>query len=176
MSMLKLSTVFAVLLGFASISMAQTVAEIARKERERQKSVQSKAVVIGAGNRTSTTGTMAPATTPTPPQAGGVKPVTPTDANGKDEKYWRAQFQQARDNLKRAEARAEVLDLRIKDLNTQLLRQSDIYNRENRLGVEIAMTQKDLDAARKEAEQAKQKLVDLENDLRKAGGPPGWAR
>jgi chromosome segregation ATPase len=172
MNVLKLSIVFAVLLGFVSDSLAQSVADIARKERERQKSVQSKAVIIGAGNRTSTT---TPAAS-TPPQAGSVKPVTPTDASGRDEKYWRAQFQQARDNLKRAEAKAEVLDLRIKDLNTQLLRQSDIYNRENRLGVEIAITQKELDDARKEADQARKKITDLETDLRKAGGPPGWAR
>jgi hypothetical protein len=69
-----------------------------------------------------------------------------------------------------------LLDLRVKDLNTQLLRQSDIYNRENRLGPEITAAQKELDDARKEAAASQQKVTDLEDELRKAGGPPGWSR
>ena len=72
--------------------------------------------------------------------------------------------------------RIQLLDLKVKELNTQLLNRSDIYNKENRLGPEIADTQKQLDDARNEAVQAKQKLSDLEDELRKSGGPPGWAR
>ena len=104
------------------------------------------------------------------------KPVAVTDNKGRDEKYWRTTFQKARDDLKRAEARVEILDLRVKDLNTQLLRRSDMYNRENRLGPEIAAAQKDLEDARKEAEQAKKKITDLEDELRRSGGPAGWGR
>ena len=111
-----------------------------------------------------------------PASGAAVKPVVPTDNQGRDEKFWRAAFQQARDELRRAEEKAAVLDLRLKELNTQMLRQSDVYNREYRLGPEIVSTQKQLEAERQTVEQAKKKLSDLEQDLRKSGGLPGWAR
>lgn len=163
-------------LTFALDCFAQSLADVARKERERQRAAHSKVVVTGTG----TTATIAPTSSakPAPPTASNsaAKPVAVTDNKGRDEKYWRTTFQKARDDLKRAEARVEILDLRVKDLNTQLLRRSDIYNRENRLGPEIAAAQKDLEDARKEAEQAKKKITDLEDELRRSGGPAGWGR
>jgi hypothetical protein len=44
------------------------------------------------------------------------------------------------------------------------------------VGKEIADTQKQLDDAHKEADQANKKISDLEDELHRAGGPPGWAR
>lgn len=102
--------------------------------------------------------------------------MVPTDNQGRDEKYWRGVFQKARDDARNAVNKVQILDLKLKDQNTQYLRQSDIYNRENRLGPEITATQKELDAARAEAERANQKILDLEQELRRAGGLPGWAR
>ena len=108
--------------------------------------------------------------------AAAIPTLGPTDNKGRDEKYWRAEFQKARNDAKAAEDKVQVLDLKIKDLNTQLLRQRNVYNRENRLGPEIADTQKQLDEARKQADEAKKKITDLEDELRRSGGPPGWAR
>ena len=42
--------------------------------------------------------------------------------------------------------------------------------------VEIGDAQKQLDDAHKEADQANQKITSLEDELHRAGGPPGWAR
>jgi hypothetical protein len=170
------------LLIFAVNSPAQSIADAARKERARQKQTQSTvlytngtATILAPTSSSPAASTKAPAKkeeiAPAPP-----KPVGPTDHQGRDEQYWRGLFQKARDNAKNAEQKAQILDLKLNDLNTQYLRQSDIYNRENRLGPEITATQKDLDAARAEAEQANQKILDLEQDLRRAGGLPGWAR
>lgn len=154
---------------------AQTVADIARKERDRQKQLHSAVVVVqGATTTTAASTSSTAATTTTPPPA--VKPTGPVDNNGHDEKYWRTEFQKARDALKKAQDDVQVLDLKIKNLNTQLLRQSDIYNREYRLGPEIADTQKQLDDANKRVDDANKKISDLEDNLRRAGGPPGWAR
>jgi hypothetical protein len=159
------------LLIFALNSPAQSIADAARKERARQRQTQS--------TRTYTNGIVT-ATAPKPsaplPAQTPQKPAGPTDNQGRDEKYWRTAFQKARDDAKNAEDKVQILDLKLRDLNTQYLRQSDIYNRENRLGPEITATQKDLDAARAQAEQAKQKIPDLEQELRRAGGLPGWAR
>jgi len=188
-----------VLLIFASVlsGFSQSVADIARRERQRQNSNQSKVVVTSstsnvANNKATTqqapaapvtngaapaaNAATAPQATPATPTTPAAKPGEVTDRLGHNEKFWRDQFQKTRDDLKRAESKAELYDLRIKQLNTQLLQQSDVYNRENRIGAALTTTQKDLDDAKKDVETAKKKISDLEEELRKAGGPAGWAR
>jgi len=147
----------------------QSIADAARKERERQKEVRS--AVTFTGVATSTT-----ATTSSAVSNPVMKPVEPKDNSGHDEKYWRSRFDQARSDLKHAEERVQLLTNKTNDLNTQFLNRSDIYNKENRVGGEISDAQKQLDDARMDVEKAKQKISDLEDELHKAGGPPGWAR
>jgi hypothetical protein len=57
-----------------------------------------------------------------------------------------------------------------------LLTRSDIYNREGVIGPQITAKKMELGAAETEAEQARKNVAQLEDDLRRAGGPPGWAR
>jgi DNA repair exonuclease SbcCD ATPase subunit len=154
----------------------QSLADVARKERERQKQTQpqTKTVIVEKGvPATTTAGTSGTAETALLPvlTPGGFK-----DNNGHDEKYWRERFQQARNDAKRAAARIQLLENKLKEFNTQYLNRTDIYNRENVVGKEIGDTQKQLDDAHKEADQANQKINDLEDELHRAGGPPGWAR
>jgi predicted RNase H-like nuclease (RuvC/YqgF family) len=168
------------LFAFALDCSAQTVADIARKERDRQKRLHSSVVVV-AGVTTATSATTSTTAASTNPPATGTsaetpKPVGPVDNKGRDEKYWRTEFRKGRDTLKRAEDNAQLLDLKVKELNTQLLRQSDMYNREYRLGPEIADTQRQLDDAHKQVDEAAKRISDLEDELRRSGGPPGWAR
>jgi len=108
--------------------------------------------------------------------AAAAKPLGVTDSKGRDEKSWRAAFQAARDNVKRSEARLELLDLRIKDLNKQMLQLSSFYNREYRMGPELTAAQKDIEDARKDVELARKTIADLEEELRRSGGPAGWSR
>lgn len=159
------------LLAFALDCSAQTLADAARQERQRQKRLHSP-VVVARGTPTTT----AASTGSTAAVVAPAAPAGPTDNKGRDEKYWRAQFQKARDDVKKADERVQLLDLKVKELNTQILRQSDVYNREYRLGPEIADAQKQLDESRKAADQAKKKISDLEDELRRSGGLPGWAR
>jgi hypothetical protein len=169
-----------VALFFASAanSFSQSVVETAKKERARQQAVNSK-VVVTSNTRTAnsiesgSTANASAASTQTKPAE---KPAGIVDKNGHDEKFWRAAFQKARDDAQRTAARVELLDLKIKQLNTQLLQDSTIYNRENVIGAELTTAQKDLEQARKEADLAKKKISDLEDELRRAGGPAGWAR
>ena len=174
MTIKRLSIPALVLFIFALDCSAQSIVDLARKERERQKNAQSKVTV--KSNVAGVTRTPATSANPSSAAPPVVKPVVPLDNKGRDEKYWRTAFEKARDDAKRAEDRVQLLDLKIKDLNTQYLRQSDIYNRENLVGAEITAAQKDLEDARKQAEQAKQKIADLEEELRRSGGPAGWAR
>jgi hypothetical protein len=165
------------LIGISISASAQSIADAARKERERQKQIHGSTTIKGVPTTTAV-GTASTSAAPAPATAASATttPVGVTDNKGHDEKYWRGLFQKARDDVKHADDKIVLLDAKVKELNTALLRQSDIYNRENRLGPEIAKTQMELDDARMQAVQARQKLVDLEDDLRKAGGPAGWAR
>jgi peptidoglycan hydrolase CwlO-like protein len=160
-----------ILAAFAVDCYAQNLADVARQERERRKRLHSVLVVTSGVTTTTAASTSSTAATTAKP-ADAAKPID----KDRDEKYWRAQFQKARDAAKAADDKVQVLELKVRDLNTQLLRQSDIYNRENRLGPEIAEAQKQVDLARKEADQAKKKITDIEDDLRRSGGPPGWSR
>ena len=162
------------LLAFALDCSAQTLADVARQERERRKRLHSQ-VVVASGTTTTTTASTG-STGSTAAVVAPAAPAGPTDNKSRDEKYWRAQFQKARDDVRKAEERVQLLDLKVKELNTQVLRQSDVYNREYRLGPEIADAQKQLDESRKAVDQAKKKITDLEDELRRSGGLPAWAR
>jgi hypothetical protein len=174
------------LLMFSVQASAQTLADIARRERERQKQAEPKNK--GTFTNANTAGGAAPASQPAansaaasekPPEkkeATSARPTGPTDNKGRDEKYWRDAFQKARDAVKKADEKVQLQENRIKDLNTQFLRQDDIYNKENVVGAQLATAQKDLDAAKAEAEQARNNVSRLEDELRAAGGLPGWAR
>src|SRR2546430_3091236 len=107
------------LAAFALDCSAQTLADIARKERERRQRVHSAVVVTNGATTTTAASTSSTAATPSTP-AAAAKPTGPTDNKGRDEKYWRTQFQKARNDLKATEDKAHLLDLKIKDLNTQL--------------------------------------------------------
>lgn len=177
-------------LTIATSSFAQSVVDVARKERERQRTAKSSVVVVSnvptPNAETTPASTPDASATPAAPgtsataTAGASTPAAAStgikDNKGRDEKYWRDTFQKARDDVKRAEAKIEILDVKVKDLNTQLLRQSDVYNRENRLGTQISAAQKEIDDARLEVEAARKKVLDLEDELRRSAGPPGWAR
>ncbi len=163
------------LLIFALSSPAQTIADIARRERARQRQIQPQ----NKGTYTNATAAVPPAPAKAAPEVKAQAPATPTglaDNQGRDEKYWRDAFQKARTDLRRAEDATLILEAKLKDLNTQLLRQSDIYNRENVLGPQITAARKDLDTAKGQVEQARNKVSNLEEEMRAAGGLPGWAR
>jgi hypothetical protein len=172
--------------SFTIQASAQSVADIARRERERQKQTETRS----KGRYTNANAAAAAAAAPSQPSANApspqkpsekkeevaAKPTGPTDNKGRDEKYWRDAFKKSRDLVRQADEKVQVQEAKLKDLNTQLLRQSDIYNKENVLGPIISQTQKDLETAKAEAEQARNDVTKLEDELRASGGLPGWAR
>jgi hypothetical protein len=94
----------------------------------------------------------------------------------KDESYWRKRFQEVRDKLGIAEKELDVLQREenknqvqyYSDPQKALVQQ---YNRAdiNEGSAKVAAKQKEVDGL-------KQRLSDLEDELRKSGGDPGWAR
>ena len=171
---------------FSVQASAQTLADIARKERERQKQAETK----NKGTFTNANSAGTPAAAPQQPanptaapekpaekkEETAAKPTGPRDNKGRDEKYWRDAFQKARDAVRQADEKVQLQENKIKNLNTQFLRQDDIYNKENVLGAQLTAAQKDLETAKAEAEQARKNVSNLEDELRAAGGLPGWSR
>jgi hypothetical protein len=162
---------------------SQTLADVARSERSRQKAPASK---VYTNADLTPPGSAQPVPSPaSPPSPASAAPESdaapaarsgPVDKQGRDERYWRETFETARAELKRAEDRMLVLETQRNELNLQILRQSNLYNRENVLGAQLKVLETELAAVRMARDAAIQRLSALEEELRRSGGPPGWAR
>lgn len=109
---------------------------------------------------------------PEGPQAA-TKKAQPQES---EEAKWRKRFREVRDNLARAEKQLDILQR--EDNKAQLQYYSDPqkalteqYSRQ-----EINDKNAKIAAKQQEIQQLKQQLSDLEDQLRKAGGDPGWAQ
>jgi hypothetical protein len=151
---------------------AQTVADAARQERERRKEVESeiseRIPVVTNGTSSPTAGSTAKTRVKTATAYEKSKSTGPTDSQGHDEKYWRAKFDAARLALKRAEDKLRVQDLKVPNGNSLLV--------PTRTTTALQRATYDRDAARKAVADAHQKIADLEDQLRRSGGLPGWSR
>ena len=154
---------------------AQTLADFARQERERKKGLQSKITITNDSIHTAAVVGIAPVAI-VQPAVKEAAAAGPTDRQGRDEKSWRTAFATKRQDLKRAEDQVKVLELKLNQTKQDFLQKSDLFNREQILGAEMTAIQKDLDAASADVGKLRQQLVTMEDDLRRAGGPAGWAR
>jgi hypothetical protein len=178
MKTLRMLSILVALLSIGQLAQAQSLPEIARQERERQKNPPSKSLVITGPTIITDAGTTATTNATTSATADATRPAAPTgptDNKGRDEKYWRGTFEKARADLKRAEDSLKLLDLKMNDLSSQLLRES-VYANEVTLRSEIEKTKGAQEVARSSVAAGLQKIRDLEEELRRSGGLPGWAR
>lgn len=162
------------------------VAAAARRAKEQQKNAPKPKKVL--------TNDDFPAPASTPPAAqdtasqskpeGQEDAAAPTDdkktANEEDdpkgEKYWRKKFQELHDKLDHAEQELDVLQRELPKTETQYYSdpQTAMLQQHDRSDINNKTAQ--IDAKKKEVDSLKQQISDLEDDLRKAGGDPGWAR
>jgi predicted RNase H-like nuclease (RuvC/YqgF family) len=123
------------------------------------------------------TGSEAPAASSPAGQGTEGQAATSGDTNAETpEQKWRKRFQAQRDKIAQAEKELEILQREhdkslvqyYPDPQKALTQQ---YNRQdiNKLDTQIA-------AKTKEIASLKQQLSDMEDELRKEGGDPGWAR
>jgi hypothetical protein len=97
-------------------------------------------------------------------------------AGGMIESEWRARFANAREEITRAQDRASLAEQDLQNLNRRLLTETSLFNREGQLLPQITEQEGVLEDARARVAEARQALEDLTTELRRAGGPPGWAR
>jgi hypothetical protein len=168
-----------------SAQQSPPLAEVARKEAERRKGIKETGKVIttkdlpesarkpaaagGGGSPSSSPTTEAAPTTDKKP-AGGDAP-----GDQKDEKYWRGRLTTAQEGLRRSQAFADALQSRINALTTDFVNRDDPYQRA-KIGEDRQTALADLDRVKGEIESFKKQLVDIEEEARKAGVPPGWLR
>lgn len=155
------------------LQLTPSLGDIARQERARQKDG-----TVAATTKTITNETLGTAIAEPEALPASDKPANKAADTAKphDEAWWRDAFKEARSDVQRAEDRSKVLELEIRKLKLDLLTKSDLYNREGVLGPQITAKEKDLDAAHKDADTARSKVTQLEEDLRRAGAPSGWSR
>ena len=170
---------------------AQTIADIARQERAKRQATQ-KAVVItnetlgikpsqGTEVKQDTEpkaeGTPAATASPAAPGAAvsataPAQPAAQTEA--RDEKWWRAKYEEARTEVRRAENQAAVAQLELNSANRDFLTRS--YDPDGRGPAAVAAATKRLEETNAAVASARAKVAGLDEELRRAGAPAGWAR
>lgn len=181
----------ALLLSSAGWVQAQTLAEIARAEEARRKTVEKPAKVY-------TNDDLRPdftkPTPPTPPPPAGTEPgaapagETPAagaptapepgaavEGGQRDQAYWSNRIGQARSQLERSRAFATALQNRVDMLWTDFVNRDDPAQR--------AVIERDrlsalaeLERLKKEIEDHTKAIAEIEEEARRAGVPPGWLR
>ena len=190
-------------LGLAALAVpvvAQTpsLGDIAKKEQERRKGSKQPAKVytnddLKGGGQASPPATeghateaAAPAGQADAPQVQAAadapkdgKPAAAKEAPGaadaKDEEAWRGRITQARDELRRNEVFAQALQSRINALTTDFAARDNPVERAQ-IADERQKALAELERVKGEIDTSKKQIVEIEEDARKAGVPPGWLR
>jgi chromosome segregation ATPase len=156
------------------------VADAARKAREDKKNAAKPKKVYtdddvkpAATAATGNTGAAAGATGTTGQQKAGDAAVA-QDANG--EAAWRKRFKEQRDKISKAETELDILERELQKSQTEYYPDPQKALTEQNTRKEINDKTAKIDAKKQEIAQLKQGLDDLEDQLRKSGGDPGWAR
>jgi chromosome segregation ATPase len=97
-------------------------------------------------------------------------------ADAKGEEYWHKRFAETRDKLASAEKELDVLHRELEKDQVQYYPDPQKAMEQQFNRSEINEKRGKIDAKEKEIDGLKQKLSDMEDDLRRAGGDPGWAR
>jgi hypothetical protein len=169
--------ILAVALPIRLLAQTPSLAEVAKKEQERRKTIGTAGKVYtnkdlpkgGAPAEPST-----PATLPTPVAEPATQAAKPPEEE-KDEAWWRARVTKVREALRRDEMFLDALQSRINALSTDFINRDDPYQRAQ-IGLDRQKALAEQDRVKAEIEQLKKDIDDIEEEARKAGVPPGWLR
>lgn len=187
---IRVSVAIALMAASASWAQAQSLAEVAREEAARRKTV-------AAPGKVYTNNDLKPDfTRPTPPPAtpetasaagqGAAAPEAGAAAAGaapgaapggelRDQAYWSSRMAEARAKVDRSQAFAQALQNRIDMLWTDFVNRGDpvqqraIEQDRNKALAELETLKREIEANRKA-------VADIEDEARRAGVPAGWLR
>jgi hypothetical protein len=156
--------------------LCQSLADLAKKEREKQQGKPRKVYTNDDLNKYEDLRSSVPATPATQSSDSADKSSKAMLAGPDDssERAWSKRFIEAKARVRDSKTNAEALQTKLNDLNMKLLRQSDVLDRENVYGPLIAQAKKQIEENKGEAAAAQQGLEDLREELRKSGNPVSW--
>jgi chromosome segregation ATPase len=163
------------------------VADAARKAREAKKdTTKPKKVYTDDDFKKSVPEQAAPSAAAN--DAGGKAGATgqATGASGKageepkedpnSESAWRKRFQTQRDKIAKAEKELDILTRELEKAQVEYYPDPQKAMQQQNTRADINTINGKIDAKKQELDQLKKGLDDLEDQLRKSGGDPGWAR
>lgn len=171
-------------------SQKESVADAARKARDEQKSAAKAPVVftndnIGATASSGTVnvvGTATPApkssdSTSTEGAAEGDKSSSASGASSNDESAWRSRFSTARSKLQQDQEALGVMQRELQQLRVQYYpNDPQKAMKQSYSNDDVFKKQQAIEKKQKEIQADQQALSNLQDELRKAGGDPSWAR
>jgi chromosome segregation ATPase len=157
------------------------VAEAAKKARAQQKT-EPKPKKVYTNDDFASSSKPAPTTNSSAPAEKKEGDADQADADkdkkqdAKGEEFWRKSFASTREKLANAEKELDILQRELEKSELQYYPdpQKAMVQQFNRSDINDKRAK--IDAKQKEIAALKQQLSDMEDDLRKAGGNPGWAR
>ena len=187
------STAVAVFLVCAGAASAQSLADVARQEEARRKTITTSGKVYtndALRPAPASTGAIpapppapsVPAAEPRAPSADAPDADTPTlidpaepDGAPRTEADWRTRVTDAREALARAQIFADALQSRINVLAADFVNRDDPAQRD----VVAAERQKalaELDRVKQEIQEQEEAIIAIQEEARRAGVPAGWVR
>jgi len=187
---MKISIIFAVLglAGLPACAQSQSsdpVADAARKAREEKKNAAKPKKVytdddVKPATAAATAATPAPSDTSGAAATGTAGQQKTDDGKPKEdpngEKAWRKRFKEQRDKLTKAETELDVLQRESQKSQVQYYPDPQKALSEQNTRKDVNEKNAKIAAKQQEIAQLKQGLEDMETQLRKSGGDPGWAR
>ena len=187
----KASVLIVILLslsGFRGPLSAQSLADVARQEQERRKTIKKPAKVLTNKDLGTAPATASPqATTPgsagtTPPAAGtdAAKPGAngaekKSDESAKDQAYWSGRAKGFQTQLDRDQTFAVALQARINALANEYTNQGDGVQ-QRAIATERQKAIDEQNRVTKQITDDKKAIADLQEEARRAGVPSGWLR
>ena len=92
------------------------------------------------------------------------------------ESAWRKRFQAQRDKIAKAEKELDILTRELEKAQVEYYPDPQKAMQQQNTRADINSINAKINAKKQELDQLKQGLSDLEDQLRKSGGDPGWAR
>lgn len=108
--------------------------------------------------------------------AGAQKTQGQEKEDPNSEKAWRKRFNEQRQKIADAEKELDILQRELQKSSVQYYADPQKAMSEQNTRKEINDKTAKIDAKKKELAQLRQQLDDLETELRRSGGDPGWAR
>ena len=157
-----------------------TLGDLALKEQARRQALKAAAGKV-LTNDDLPRGVAPPAPAPAAPGAKAVpddkdaKTVDKAQEAPKDQAWWKERIDQVHEELRRDEMFAEALQTRINSLTGDFTTKDDPYQRAQ-IAEQRSTAILELDRVKADIDLNRKKIVEIEDEARRAGVPAGWLR